>query len=109
MREVRVCAVTDVPVNAVRRFEVGPEPVAVVHLDDGWYAIGDTCTHQRVSLSEGEIDPDTREIECWKHGSCFSLVDGKPSSLPATRPVAVYGVRVDGDDVLVATPDGGEH
>ncbi len=44
---------------------------------------------------------DSLEIECWKHGSCFSLVSGDPNSLPATRPEPVYEVRVDGDDVLV--------
>ena len=45
--------------------------------------------------------PDTLEIECWKHGSCFSLLDGTPNTLPATQPVPVYEVRIDGDDVLV--------
>lgn len=102
MSETRVCAVSDVPVNEARRFLLGREPVAVVHLDDGWYVVADTCTHQRISLAEGEVHPDTHQIECWKHGSCFSLLDGTPHSLPATRPVAVYDVRVDGEDVLVA-------
>jgi 3-phenylpropionate/trans-cinnamate dioxygenase ferredoxin subunit len=54
-----------------------------------------------VSLSEGEVLCDDKEIECWKHGSSFSLVDGEPQSLPATRPVPVYDVRVEGDDVIV--------
>ena len=45
--------------------------IAVVRIDDDWYAIGDTCTHQDISLSEGEVDPDDLEIECWKHGSSF--------------------------------------
>ena len=35
-------------------------------------------------------------------GSTFSLVDGEPQSLPATRAVPVYDVTVDGDDVLVS-------
>ena len=51
--------------------------------------------------AEGEIDAENLEIECWKHGSCFSLVDGEPSSLPATRPVPVWDVKIDGDDVYV--------
>jgi 3-phenylpropionate/trans-cinnamate dioxygenase ferredoxin subunit len=102
--ETRVCSIKDVPLGEARRFEIGRLPVAVVHLADGWYAIGDTCTHQKISLSEGEIDPDTHEIECWKHGSCFSLIDGQPHSLPATRPTPVYDVRVEGDDVVVVTP-----
>jgi 3-phenylpropionate/trans-cinnamate dioxygenase ferredoxin subunit len=44
------------------------------------------------------------EIECAKHGSTFDLRTGQPCSLPATRPVPVYQVVVDGDDVLVVVP-----
>ncbi len=44
---------------------------------------------------------DEREIECPKHGSTFSLLTGEPQSLPATKPVPVFTVRVDGDDVYV--------
>ena len=44
---------------------------------------------------------DEREIECPKHGSTFSLCTGEPQTLPATRPVPVYTVRVEGDDVYV--------
>lgn len=101
MLEERLCAVGDVPPGEARRFQLGDLAVAVVRIDDGWYAVGDRCTHQDISLSEGEVHADTREIECWKHGSCFSLESGEPSSLPATRPVPVYDVRIDGDDVYL--------
>ena len=79
-------------------------PVCVVHLDDGWYAINDICSHEDFLLSDGDLWPDEREIECWKHGSTFSLLTGAPQSLPATRPVPVYPVRIDGDDVIVTVP-----
>jgi 3-phenylpropionate/trans-cinnamate dioxygenase ferredoxin subunit len=47
---------------------------------------------------------DEREIECPKHGSTFSLETGEPATLPATQPVRVYDVKIDGDDVVVTTP-----
>jgi 3-phenylpropionate/trans-cinnamate dioxygenase ferredoxin subunit len=72
-----------------------------VRVADDFYAIGDRCSHADFSLAEGEVYPEEREIECWKHGSTFSLIDGKPQSLPATKPVPTYEVRVDGDDVMV--------
>jgi 3-phenylpropionate/trans-cinnamate dioxygenase ferredoxin component len=97
----RVCSVGDVEPGSAARFVVDGQPVAVVRIGDDWYALGDTCTHQKISLAEGEVHADTLEIECWKHGSCFSLATGQPNSLPATRPEPVYVVRVDGDDVLV--------
>jgi 3-phenylpropionate/trans-cinnamate dioxygenase ferredoxin component len=75
-------------------------PVALVRTDDGEvHAVGDTCTHAAVSLSEGEVDGCT--IECWLHGSTFDLRTGHPQSLPAIQPVPVFPVTIDGDDVLV--------
>jgi 3-phenylpropionate/trans-cinnamate dioxygenase ferredoxin subunit len=104
MTEVRLCSVGDVPDGEARRFPIGRGGIALVHIDDAFYAIDDTCSHQKISLSEGEVHADKLEIECWKHGSCFSLVDGTPNTLPATRPVATYDVRIDDDDVLVVLP-----
>jgi 3-phenylpropionate/trans-cinnamate dioxygenase ferredoxin component len=102
--EERICSVTDVESGQARRFTLGSLAIAVVRIDDDWYAIGDICTHQKISLSEGEVHADTREIECWKHGSCFSLETGDPSSLPATKAEPVYEIRIDDDDVMVVLP-----
>ena len=82
----RVCSITDVADGEAKRFELGNLAVAVVRIGDDWYAIGDRCTHQNVSLAEGDVLADSLELECWKHGSCFSLVDGQPHALPATKP-----------------------
>ena len=89
--------------GTARRVEIGGEPVALVRCGDEIYAISDIFSHANVSLSEGEVLCDEREIECWKHGSTFSLVDGEPQSLPATRPVAVYKVEVDDGQIVVTT------
>jgi len=63
--------------------------------------IGDECSHEDYSLAEGDVWQEERAIECPRHGSTFSLVDGEPQSLPATQPVPVYTVRVEGSDVIV--------
>jgi 3-phenylpropionate/trans-cinnamate dioxygenase ferredoxin component len=101
----RVCSVQDVPDAAAFRVDVPTPtgdtvPVAVVRDSGGdLHAISDICSHQDVSLSEGEVDDCA--IECWLHGSRFDLRTGAPSSLPATRPIPVYRLTVEGDDVLV--------
>ena len=101
----RLCKVDDVAPGTAKRFDIGNARICVVRIDDDFYAIGDRCSHADFSLSEGEIWPDEKEIECWKHGSTFSLVTGEPQSLPATLPVPVYTVRVEGDDVFVDVSD----
>jgi 3-phenylpropionate/trans-cinnamate dioxygenase ferredoxin subunit len=87
--------------GTARRVVVGEVPVAVVRIGDDVYAIGDVCSHANVSLSEGDVWCDERELECPKHSSTFSLVTGAALTLPATRPVPVYRTHVDGDTVTI--------
>jgi 3-phenylpropionate/trans-cinnamate dioxygenase ferredoxin subunit len=91
--------VSDVPTEAALGVVVEGTAVAVARDGDDWYAIYDECSHATIPLSEGEREGT--DIECWLHGSRFDLRTGKPIGLPATEPVAIYPVRVEGDDVLV--------
>lgn len=108
---VRVCSRQDVAPGTARQVEVGGRPVALVRIGDDFYAVGDTCSHEDFSLSEGEVWPDECEIECPKHGSAFDLRTGAPQTLPATTAVPVLTVEIEGDDVMVCVPpawsDGG--
>jgi 3-phenylpropionate/trans-cinnamate dioxygenase ferredoxin subunit len=100
-RGERIGSVDDVPEGEARRFVVDGRPIAVVRIGEDFYAIGDTCSHANISLSEGEVHAEERELECWKHGSTFSLTTGEPTCFPATRAVPVYDVSRDGDDLVV--------
>ena len=97
----RLCRVDEVAPGSARRFDVAGHRICLVRIGDDFYAIGDRCSHADFSLAEGEVWADEREIECWKHGSTFSLLTGEPQSLPATVPVPVYNVRVEDGDVIV--------
>ena len=101
---VVVCRRDELQPGEARRFDIGEHRVVVVRIGDDFYAIGDRCSHEDYSLSEGEVWADEHEIECPRHGSTFDLRTGEPCSLPATRPVPVYGVDVEGDDVAVVLP-----
>src|SRR5947199_3248015 len=98
---MRLCAMAESQQGDARRFDVDEHRIALVRVGDDVYALGDTCSHADFSLSEGEVWTDTCEIECWKHGSTFSLLTGEPQTLPATLPVPVYTVRVENGDVFV--------
>ena len=94
--------------GVARRVVVDGVPVALVRIDDDVHAIDDTCSHANVSLSEGTVWCDSKQIECIRHGSAFSLVTGHPDTLPATRPVAVHVVRIENDDVIVELKEVGK-
>jgi 3-phenylpropionate/trans-cinnamate dioxygenase ferredoxin subunit len=96
----RVCALSDLEQDTPKRVVVQKVPIAVVLDSSGEvHAIGDTCTHGDISLAEGFVEGDS--LECWAHGSAFSLSTGHPLNLPAYEPVPVYVVEIDGDDVLI--------
>ena len=91
--------------GSVRKVDVDGVAVAVVRIDDDVYAIGDTCSHAEVSLSEGEVWCDELELECPKHSSSFSLTTGEPTVLPATQPVPVYDAQIIDGQVHVTKGD----
>ena len=100
MTAERVCGVADLEQDMPLRVDPGGVPITVIKDGEGViHAIGDTCTHGDISLADGFVEGDT--VECWAHGSAFSLVTGKPLNLPAFEPVPVYVVEIDGDDVLI--------
>ena len=94
--------------GVARRVVVDGTPIAVVRIDDEVFAVDDTCSHANVSLSEGLVWCESKQIECVRHGSAFSLETGNPDTLPATQPVAVHTVRIENDDVIVELKEVGK-
>jgi 3-phenylpropionate/trans-cinnamate dioxygenase ferredoxin subunit len=96
----RACALSELEQDTAKRVELDGVAIAVVLDGNGdVHAIGDVCTHGDISLSDGFVDGET--LECWAHGSAFSLRTGRPLNLPAYEPVPVFVVEIDGDDVLI--------
>ncbi len=87
-----------------RQLHVGDRTLVAVRIDGTLYVLDDRCSHEEFSLSDGEVDVETAEIECARHGAMFRLSDGVPVSLPATRPVARYDVLDEGGRLQVVLP-----
>jgi 3-phenylpropionate/trans-cinnamate dioxygenase ferredoxin component len=104
MAAEKVCSLDELETNTAKKVVVGGVPIALV-LDSAGdvHAIGDTCTHGDISLSEGFVEDDT--LECWAHGSKFSLKTGTPLTLPAYEPVPVYVVTITDGDIYIDTSD----
>lgn len=100
MTWVTVGPLSELPQGRGMLLEVGDDRIALFRIEDSVYAIGDRCSHAEASLAEGEVYD--LEVECPRHGSEFNLLTGEPGALPATRPVPVYEVRIEGDLVEVS-------
>ena len=96
---VTVARVGEIPEGGVRIVRLDDVPVAIFHLDDGYYAIEDICTHDGGPVAEGPLEGCI--IECPRHGARFDVKTGKALKFPATTPVPTYAVRVVGDEIQV--------
>jgi 3-phenylpropionate/trans-cinnamate dioxygenase ferredoxin component len=97
---VRACSVTAVRDESAIGVEIDGEFYCIAKSQGEVFALSDICSHADVNLSDGDIADGT--VECWLHGSRFDLRTGRPTGLPANRPVPTYPVKIDGDDILVA-------
>jgi 3-phenylpropionate/trans-cinnamate dioxygenase ferredoxin component len=96
-----VARLDEIPDEGMKQVVVRGELVGLYRVGEDVYAINDVCTHEEAYLTEGEFDAEELEVECPLHGSHFNIVDGSVRILPATKPVATYPVKVEGDLVLV--------
>jgi len=63
-------------------------------------ALGGTCTHGQFAMSDGVLIGDGT-IECVWHGARFDCRTGAVRRHPATAPLPVHPVRLEGGRILV--------
>ncbi|HEU5439678.1 MAG TPA: non-heme iron oxygenase ferredoxin subunit [Ktedonobacterales bacterium] len=94
MAEVAVGRESDVAEGVPLRVVVEGTPIAIFKVHDELFAIGDTCTHEEFSLTDGEM-VDEFTVECALHGARFDLRSGRALCLPAVLPTPSYPVWVE--------------
>jgi 3-phenylpropionate/trans-cinnamate dioxygenase ferredoxin component len=96
-----VAFLDEIPDGGMKQVVVRGDLVGLYRVGGNVYAISDVCTHEEAYLTEGDFDADELEVECPLHGSCFNVQSGEVRILPATKPVATYQVKLEGDMVAV--------
>ena len=86
-----------------RRCLIDGQAVLVCNVGGDFYALADTCTHDRGPLGEGRLRGHL--LECPRHGSRFDIRTGQALTLPAYLPVDTYPVRVEDGLVKVELPE----
>jgi 3-phenylpropionate/trans-cinnamate dioxygenase ferredoxin component len=97
---IKACKTDQLKPGEAVRLNLEP-PIAVYRLNDRYYATEDNCSHAQASLAAGDIDLEECSVECPYHGSLFDIRSGRVLSLPASRPIKTYPVKVVDDEVLV--------
>jgi nitrite reductase/ring-hydroxylating ferredoxin subunit len=100
---VRVAAKSDVKEGACLGKRVGKLEVAIYHMPGGEFrATENVCSHEYALLTEGWMENGC--IECPLHAAQFDIRTGKAMSAPADENIAVYPVKLEGEDVMVELP-----
>jgi 3-phenylpropionate/trans-cinnamate dioxygenase ferredoxin component len=102
MALIKACKTDELKPGAALRINTTP-PLAIFRLEDGFYATEDTCSHAQSSLAAGEVDLDDCTVECPYHASQFEIKTGRVLSLPATKPIKTFPVKIVGDEVFIET------
>ena len=95
----RVGSFDDIGRGELTRVEAAGVSICLSRIDDHVFAIGDTCTHEFASLSEGELYEGS--VQCPMHSSLFDLKTGLVTGLPAVEPVPTYPVVVENGSIFV--------
>ena len=86
--------------SVLQRLRSAGDAICLVRQNGQISALSDICTHQHFSMSQGDLLPDGT-LQCAWHGTRYDCSTGEVKQVPATSPLPVFQVRLDGDTVLV--------
>lgn len=110
---VTVARVGDLEDGQMKAFEVNGREVLLAMVANKYYAADNLCPHMGANLSIGKLEGTI--LTCPRHASKFDLIDGRvirwtdwtgikaraSKLFRPVRPLVVYSVKVEGDNILV--------
>jgi nitrite reductase (NADH) small subunit len=103
---VRICGVGEVPADGqVMEADADGVAICLANVNGELSAVDNWCPHRRGPLGQGWLEGES--VVCPWHSWTFDLKTGR-SEFPVFERVAVFPVRVEGDDVLVEVDYGQE-
>ncbi|HYH00471.1 MAG TPA: Rieske (2Fe-2S) protein [Terriglobales bacterium] len=98
---VRIGSTAEMPEpGEAKEFEVNGRLICVANVDGDYSAMDNVCVHRGGPLGQGSVE--RRKVICPWHGWEFDPLTGAAAHNPQHR-VAIYDLRIEGDDVLVYT------
>jgi nitrite reductase (NADH) small subunit len=95
----RIASKSELPAEyEVREFTLGDKVVCIANIGGEYSALDNVCGHRGGPLGQGVILEG--KVVCPWHGWMYDPKTGVPDVDPRF-PVAVYRLRIEGDDVLV--------
>jgi nitrite reductase/ring-hydroxylating ferredoxin subunit len=100
-RFVKMATLQELPPGGAKEVEFEGRVYAIFNVDGEISAIDGICPHQGGPLADGALEGTT--VTCPWHGWQFDVRTGKTPLGPKIKQ-AVYEVKIEGQDVMVAVP-----
>lgn len=95
----KIASKSDLPADGeAREFTLGEKVICVANVDGAFSAMDNVCAHRGGPLGQGVVLDG--KVVCPWHGWMYDPLTGIPDVNPNMR-VAVYPLKLDGEDVLV--------
>ena len=86
--------------TVMQRVRSSGDAICLVRHNGEICALSDICTHEHFSMAQGDLLEDGT-LQCAWHGARYDCRTGEVKQVPATSPLPVFQVRLEGDTILV--------
>lgn len=97
---ISIAKTTDVEEGRGKCFVVNGTKIAIFKHEGEYYAMDDLCTHADAPLSDGWLSKNGC-VACPWHAAEFDLKTGAAMTPPASSPVKVYPLTIDGEEIKI--------
>ena len=104
MTEHNVGKLGDFTPGVLRGFDLDGSSVAVLRLEDRFYAFVGAEVVEGVTFTSGYGVIAKNRVICMLHSSAFDVATGEVLTGPAPNPLQTYEVQIRDEDVYVALP-----
>ncbi|MDH5184403.1 MAG: non-heme iron oxygenase ferredoxin subunit [Gammaproteobacteria bacterium] len=99
MAFIKLASTSDIKTGKMERYSHAGERILICHVDDGFYAVSDNCSHEDFSLYLGALHGEV--VKCSLHGGKFNVKTGAPVEEPACIALRTYPLEVRDNDIYV--------
>ncbi len=95
----KVATLEEIPAGGRKSIVFDERAVLVFRIGNDVFAVEDVCSHDGQPLTDGKLAGTS--IECPRHGARFDVRTGRPLCMPAVEPIAVFEVKLKGNDICL--------
>lgn len=100
MGKILAGKISDIPIGKMLMINSKGKKFLVANIDGNYFAMDDSCTHQKASLSAGTLKNST--VTCPWHGATWDCKTGKMIDFVSKlRNLHTYKVTIESDNVVV--------